>query len=249
MSRVEIISITKPEKNEFKHLSPEELIVAIARVSNQKNELNTATAPKLLKFCILNNHWSIFQQVDICFKVRTSRAIAAQILRHYSADFQELSQRYTTVPDIEPIELRYQGKSNRQVGEEPLDNNDPLYNVVQTEIDNAKRAYNKLIDGGVAKEVARMIMPLSSSTDLYMKNNVRNWLAYFNVRLHKHCQKEHRDIAWQILEVFKVYFPEITKVFHNYEFALNHHMFDTLVLEKYLGETKMREILTQQEEK
>jgi thymidylate synthase (FAD) len=98
----------------------EELISYCARVSNPSNQLNVETAPKLLKYLIKHKHWSPFEMVHATIEINTSRAIAAQILRHRSFSFQEFSQRYSTATKLEPIELRKQGKTNRQVGDESL---------------------------------------------------------------------------------------------------------------------------------
>jgi thymidylate synthase ThyX len=89
---IKLISITQPQikiEDDSRFLTPEELIVYCARVSNPSNQLNIETAPKLINYCIKNKHWSIFEQVDFTVEIKTSRAIAAQILRHKSASFQE----------------------------------------------------------------------------------------------------------------------------------------------------------------
>ena len=97
---VKIIAITQPlikTEDGSRNLTPEELIVYNARVSNPSNQLNIETAPKLLAYCIKNKHWSVFEQADFTVMIKTSRAIAAQILRHKSASFQEFSQRYAKI--------------------------------------------------------------------------------------------------------------------------------------------------------
>ena len=89
---VSLISITQPFLSDLKN--PEDIIAYCARVSNPNNQLNTETAPKLLKFLVKHKHWSPFEMVDMTLEIKTSRAIAAQILRHRSFSFQEFSQRY-----------------------------------------------------------------------------------------------------------------------------------------------------------
>lgn len=220
---VDLVSMT--ESFIFKdgvRLSPEEHIVYCARVSNPNNQLNTETAPGLLKYCIKHQHWSIFQQVDMAVEIKTSRAIAAQILRHASADFQEFSQRYSEVQTFEDIELRKQGKTNRQVGDEvfdPILSLDTPYGTVSNEyasrfiedhIEAGKRLYKALITENVAKESARMVLPLSTQTTMYMKNNIRNWIHYIDLRTKEDTQKEHREIANEIKLIFMKYFPNIS---------------------------------------
>jgi thymidylate synthase (FAD) len=123
MSFARLISITKPESTRLirDNYSAEDLIVYIARVSNPENQMNRDTSAKLIKYLIDHKHWSPFEMVDATFEIKTSRAIASQIIRHRSFSFQEFSQRYSKVNDYEPIELRLQGNKNRQVGQEVVD--------------------------------------------------------------------------------------------------------------------------------
>ena len=210
---VKLIAITQPlikTEDNSRFLTPEELITYEARVSNPNNQLNTETAPKLLNYCIKNAHWSIFEQADMTFEIKTSRAIAAQILRHKSASFQEFSQRYSEVTDFEPIELRLQGKTNRQVGDEPI-NSEEFDVIIKNHIINSKLLYNNLIKRGVAKESARFVLPLNTQTTLYMKNNIRGWIHYLQLRCSEHTQKEHRAIGQEIKKIFIEHFPNISK--------------------------------------
>lgn len=209
---VKLISITQPlvkTKEEDRSLTPEELIVFSARVSNPSNQLNLETSPKLLNYCIKNKHWSIFEQVDFTVEIETSRAIAAQILRHKSASFQEFSQRYAEVTKFEPFEFRMQGKTNRQVGDEVVEI--PELNIeIQNHIIKSSVLYHQMVGSGIAKECARFILPLSTQTTIYMKNNIRNWIHYLDLRCSEHTQKEHRLIANEIKKIFIEHFPNIS---------------------------------------
>lgn len=212
--QVKLISITQPlikTEDNSRYLTPEELIVYCARVSNPSNQLNLETSPKLLNYCIKNKHWSIFEQVDIAVEIKTSRAIAAQILRHKSASFQEFSQRYAEITEFEPIEIRKQGKTNRQVGNEILTLPAHLQADLEYHSFKSKNLYDKLIKEGVAKECARFVLPLNTQTILYMKNNIRNWIHYLELRCSEHTQKEHRLIANEIKKIFIDNFPNISK--------------------------------------
>lgn len=205
---VKLVSVTKPLIGGLE--TPEELISYCARVSNPSNQLNTTTAPKLLKYCIKHKHWSIFEMADMCVEIKTSRAIAAQILRHRSFSFQEFSQRYSNVTNIEPIELRKQAESNRQSSEEVISDT-VINNVVKFAIDHAVQTYEKLINSGVAREVARLVLPLASESTLYMKGSVRSWIHYLSVRCEQDTQKEHRLIANQIKTIFAEQFPTVAE--------------------------------------
>jgi len=202
---VKLVSLTQPFVEGIK--SAEELISYCARVSNPSNQLNIETAPKLLKYLIQHKHFSPFEMVSMAVEIKTSRAIAAQILRHRSFTFQEFSQRYASIVGLEDIEWRLQGKTNRQVGEENVDLSPDLFN----EVDKAQKActiaYENLITAGLAKECARMVLPLNTSTTIIMNGTIRSFIHYLEIRCKDDTQKEHRDIANSIKELFISKFP------------------------------------------
>ena len=205
---VNLISITEP--NIFSSGNAEELIAYCARVSNPSNQDNMKTAPRLLKYLIKHKHWSPFEMVDMTVEIKTSRAIEDQILRHRSFSFQEFSQRYSSVAEIEPIELRKQAESNRQSSEEVID--EPVINnVVQHAIDTATMTYQKLLTQGVAREQARMVLPLAAQSCLYMKGSVRSWVHYIDLRTQQDTQKEHRLIAEECKNIFIANFPSTSE--------------------------------------
>ena len=189
----------------------EDLISYCARVSNPTNQLNTETAPKLLEYLIKHKHWSPFEMVSATIEIQTSRAIAAQILRHRSFSFQEFSQRYSTATELEPIEFRKQGKTNRQVGDEEIQLTPYQVDIVDNAEKACLKAYEHLLGSGIAKECARMLLPLSTKTTLYMSGNIRSWIHYIELRSTEDTQKEHRQIALEIKEIFKQKFPNISK--------------------------------------
>jgi thymidylate synthase (FAD) len=202
---VKLVSVTKPIIEGIN--SAEDLISYCARVSNPSNQLNVETAPKLLKYLITHKHWSPYEMASFTVEIQTSRAIAAQILRHRSFSFQEFSQRYSQSTSFEDIDWRTQGKTNRQVGDEEVDLSPELKDEVDTTLATCKELYDKLIEKGLAKECARMILPLSTSTTLYMTGNVRSWIHYLELRTKEDTQKEHREIADDIKKIFIREFP------------------------------------------
>lgn len=202
--------------------TPEELIVYTARVSNPENQMNRETSDRLVKYLIKHKHWSPFEMVDLTVEIKTSRAIAAQILRHRSFSFQEFSQRYSAVAEIEPVQLRTAGATNRQSSLEPCNPtlfNSPLYaeDIINEHLENSQQLYEELINKGVAKECARMVLPLATSSTLYVKGSVRSWIHYLQIRCDETTQLEHREIALSILDIFKVQFPNIYQAVFTYE--------------------------------
>ena len=187
---IKLISLTQPNIEGLK--TAEDLISYCARVSNPSNQLNTETAPKLLKYLITHKHFSPYEMVNMCVEIKTSRAIAAQILRHRSFSFQEFSQRYAD-PTL-------QGKTNRQVGDEEVDLSPELKEEVDTTLATCKELYDKLIDKGLAKECARMVLPLTTSTTLFMSGTIRSWIHYLEEQ--KKTHKKNIELLQKKLKRF-----------------------------------------------
>ena len=187
-----------------------------ARVSNPNNQDNENFAG-LLKYCIKHQHWSIFEQAFMSLEIETTRGIAAQVLRHRSFTFQEFSQRYASTnlltSDIQLPELRRQDDKNRQ---NSIDDLDPfvkqkLEAQMITLFSSAESLYNQMIEYGVAKECARMVLPLCTPTRLYMTGSCRSWVHYINLRSAHGTQKEHMDIAEACRKVFTEQFPTVSE--------------------------------------
>lgn len=217
---VRIISITKSLVDGIE-MGPEDLIVYTARVSNPANQMNVETSEKLLRYLIKNKHWSPLDMVDMTVEVKTSRAIAQQILRHWSHRFQEFSQRYAEVVEMEPVQLRKAGATNRQSSSEDFDPqisvdcgndivpHDQASLAIEDHLSYCQSLYKALLEAGVAKECARMVLPLTTQTTIYMKASARSWFHYLEQRCDSHAQLEHRQVAFAILEIFKQYFPNL----------------------------------------
>jgi thymidylate synthase (FAD) len=225
---VKLVSVTIPTfesaiSNES--MTPEEFVVYIARVSNPSNQMNMETAPRLINYLVKHKHWSPFEFVDLTVEIVTRRSIAAQILRHKSFSFQEFSQRYSSATRVQDIELRKQAEKNRQssaeifnpdLSETNLSNYKESGNIkaadaVSEFLEASMRLYSELISAGVAREVARDILPLATETTMYMKGSLRSWIHYLELRTLDDTQKEHRDIANQIKHIFIENFPNISE--------------------------------------
>lgn len=202
---IKFISITKPILKEIENFDSEQLLSYIARVSNPSNQMNTLTSAKLLKYCIKNKHWSVFEHINMTFEITTSLAIATQILRHRSFTFQQFSQRYSKSElEFEPIEFRLQDNQNRQNSIDITDWNNKYEYILEQIYElqhSATLLYNLMLQNNIAKEVARFILPQNCSTTLYMTGNLRSWLHYIELRADKATQKEHRIIADAIKEI------------------------------------------------
>jgi len=190
----------------------EELIAYMARVSNPENQNNPETAPKLLKYLMKNKHWSPFEMVNVCMEIKCTRDIARQILRHRSFSFQEFSQRYAEALEWETGEARLQDNKNRQNSLPTQDRElerwweDEQRKVVA----QARFSYGAALNNGIAKEVARKLLPegLTMST-MYMNGTLRSWMHYVDIRCDEATQKEHRVVAEQCRAVLAKEFPSL----------------------------------------
>ena len=206
MEKVKVVSVTP---------DAEKTMAYIARVSNPANQENDNFSG-LLKYCIQHEHWSVFEQSSMTLEIETTRAIAAQILRHRSFTFQEFSQRYAKSNELGKIELpqlRRQDKKNRQ---NSIDDLDPfvqqkLEAQMITLFSSSQSLYNQMIEEGVAKECARMVLPLCTPTKIYMTGSCRSWIHYINLRSAHGTQKEHMEIAEACRKVFTEQFPAVSE--------------------------------------
>ena len=194
----------------------EKMMGYVARVSNPNNQENPEYS-KLLAYCIKHNHWSVFEQAHMTLEIETSRAIAAQILRHRSFTYQEFSQRYADTGllanDIPLPELRRQDTKNRQNSIDDLEEEQvhAMHKAISDLFKESQDVYRYLLDMGVAKECARMVLPLATPTRIYMTGSVRSWIHYISLRSANGTQKEHMDIANMCKEIFVEQFPTCAK--------------------------------------
>lgn len=204
--------------------SVQELIAYCAKVSNPQGQMNMATSERLLSYLIENQHWSPFEMASALIEVKTTRDIARQFLRHRSFSFQEFSQRYANVEDMENSfvirEARLQDTKNRQ---NSVETDDGVLQAAWTAHQNAvveksKRAYRWAIDNGIAKEQARAVLPEgNTASTLYANGTIRSWIHYVELRSANGTQKEHRELAVEIGKAITQIFPMIDNLTANHE--------------------------------
>lgn len=198
--------------------TPEELIGYCARVSNPANQDNPDVA-KLLRYCFKHGHVSIFEMADFTFEIQTSRAIAAQILRHRHFNYQEFSQRYAKVQAFEVYEARLQDPKNKQNSLEVEDAELAEWFIeAQEAVSELSEAYyNAALEKGIAKEQARFLLPMSVQTTMYMKGSLRSWIHYLAIRRGPETQKEHRDIANAIYDILLKEVPSVMELLPDFD--------------------------------
>lgn len=212
---VELISVTP---------NAEETIVHIARVSSSRKD-KTEKVEGLINYLIKNKHWSPFEHGSMTVEIETSKAIGIQLIRHRSFTFQEFSQRYQNVGIMEggmfeDVEIRRQATDNRQSSTDVFDPDVqiPLYGhgdgkaseLVERTLNMCRLAYDQLLEAGVAREQARMVLPMATKTRIYMTGTVRSWIHFLALRDDGHAQLEVQLIAREIKKIFKDEFPIIS---------------------------------------
>lgn len=192
----------------------DDLVAYMARVSNL-----TATkgdpSEKLINYLIKHQHWSPFEMVNLCVSIECPRDISRQILRHNSFRFQEFSGRYSAYEGLyEDREVRMQDRENRQ-NSLPCDDRktrEKWATLVKLVRNTCFAAYDAALSLGIAKEVARVLLPEGLvPTKMYMNGTVRSWIHYINIRTGPETQKEHRDVALAVKRIFVESYPGVAK--------------------------------------
>ena len=213
-NKVRAIGVTLPVVDDIP--DSEGILSYAARVSSPNNQQNFETAGKLLQYCVKHKHYSVFETCNIVMEIETPRDIARQILRHRSFSFQEFSQRYAAAQNFITRECRLQDYENRQ-NSFPLDPNSEFDSVLQKEWSDMLDTYLKAVDDlykwaltqGIAKEVARVILPEGlTMSRMYMNGTVRSWLHFIQVRDDEGvAQKEVVDVARKAKVELLKHFP------------------------------------------
>lgn len=190
----------------------EALIAKLARVSNPANQDNP-NYEKLIKYLIKHKHWSPFEMASMCVEIETTRAISPQILRHRSFSFQEFSQRYAEVTDLDIPQLRNQDEKNRQNSTDDVAPETSNYykTRIADHFAQAMELYESMLHSGIAKECARAVLPLNTVTRMYMTGTIRSWLHYIDLRGCEGTQREHQKIARSIGQILADELPTVAR--------------------------------------
>ena len=213
MFNAKLIAVTQPVVDGIEDVK--ELIAYCARVSNPANQHNMDTAEKLLAYLKKYKHWSPFEMANAIVEVNCPRDIARQLLRHRSFSFQEFSQRYADVSQLESAfcirDLRMQDTKNRQNSVKTEDDELQLWWKTQQEnvLSGISVVYKEALEKGIAKEVARVVLPEGlTMSRLYVNGTLRSWMHYLDVRMERGVtQEEHVVLATLIAEQVNKAFP------------------------------------------
>ena len=212
--KVRLIGYTQPPEDIVGLDDLQDIVAYCARVSNPSNQINSETSGKLLDYLIKHKHWSPFEMCSATLEIEPTRDIARQFLRHRSFSFQEFSQRYADIRDLDNNfvirEARLQDLKNRQNSVENIDAalEDEWANKQMAVVETAKMAYNWAIENGIAKEQARAVLPEGNTVSrLYVNGTLRSWIHYIELRTANGTQLEHMQLAEEIAKVITKIFP------------------------------------------
>lgn len=211
--KCKVIGVTQPVVDFIP--DSEGIISYAARVSAPQNQSNFDTAAKLLKYCVDHQHYSVFETCNITMEIEAPRDIARQILRHRSFSFQEFSQRYAESTEFITRECRLQDENNRQNSIETQDKDLQMWwsDSQSFLLEKVEDLYKQALDKGIAKEVARCILPEGlTMSKMYMNGTVRSWLHYCSLREANGTQLEHQDVAIKCKEEVVKFFPFLESV-------------------------------------
>lgn len=218
MAKVKVVLETTAVDPDFPGKTIEDYLAYVARVSNPANQELNANPHRLIKHCLEEKHWSVFETAYITLQLDTNLGVAPQLLRHRSFTFQQFSQRYAKPDalkvDCEIPQARRQDTKNRQ------STHDDLPDQLKAEWERragevaalAKSTYDWAVGQGIGKECARFVLPTMTPTRLYMTGNVRSWIHYVQTRCAPDVQLEHRRLAEEIRSVLAGRLPIIASV-------------------------------------
>ena len=218
--KVKAIGVTQPVVDFIP--DAEGIVSYAARVSNPQNQSNFDTAGKLLKYCVEHGHYSVFETVNLVMEIEAPRDIARQILRHRSFSFQEFSQRYAEAQNFVTRECRLQDNKNRQnsISIDETDGESEALKIADWKafqldvISVVADYYERALKMGIAKEVARCILPEGlTMSRMYMNGTLRSWLHYCQLRDGNGTQLEHVDVAQKAKKEVLKHFPFMESVF------------------------------------
>jgi len=210
----------------IQHVGDDLTVVNAARVSfgKRKDKLDSGDE-KLLNYLAKHKHFTPFEHCSLTVNIKCPMFIRSQIHRHRTFSYNEVSRRYTSenLEFYTPETFRKQHGSSKQCSDGEFDNlvNDDLRMEMDNWHQSALTYYNELINNGVAREIARGILPQNLMTEFWMTGNLRNWIHFLGLRVDSHAQKEVQDVANPILNIIKDKFPESAKSLFKHSLSID----------------------------
>lgn len=205
------------------HMGSDAAIVEAARVSYQTGTKATRTDRALIRYLMRHKHTSPFEMCEVKLHLRAPIFVLRQLLRHRTASINEESGRYSEVREMffSPAlgDLAPQSLDNKQgrEGEFPLHKQKAIRNVIEANNEYSYASYKALLAEDLARELARLTLPLTTYSSLYWKIDLHNLLHFLTLRTDSHAQKEIRDYADAILDIIRPLFPYAVEAWEDYQ--------------------------------
>ncbi len=205
------------------YMGSDAAIVQAARVSYGAGTKKVSEDRGLIRYLMRNRHTSPFEMVEFKFHVKLPIFVARQWIRHRTANVNEYSGRYSVMKEefYTPADedIRFQAKDNKQGRSDELVPEEIKRKLVDTLNASQKQAYeqySQFVDDGLAREIARINLPLSLYTEWYWKIDLHNLFHFLRLRLDKHAQKEIRDYAEIMAKMVQTVCPMAYEAFEDY---------------------------------
>ena len=199
------------------HENLDAAIVQAARVSYGSGTKTINDDRALLRYLMRHKHTTPFEMVEFKFRIKCPIFVARQHMRHRTASVNEISARYSIITNeyYTPSPFRSQSITNKQGSEEPMDDLE-VYSWYTDACEKAFQTYEKMLEKGVSRELARCVLPQSTYTEFYWKINLHNLMHYLKLRMDSHAQKEIQDLANMIYAIVKEKAPITAEAFEDY---------------------------------
>ena len=218
--------MSKIEVRYINHMGDDLSVVNSARVSFGKNKEELEKEDiKLINYLAKHRHFTPFEHCTLSVLIKCPLFIRSQIHRHRTFSYNEISRRYTS-ENLElyiPETFRKQHKSSKQCSDGEFSNleNIDLATDMENFHENTLVYYNDLLDMGVAREIARGVLPQNLMTEFWMTGNLRNWIHFLGLRIDSHAQKEVQDVARPILKIIKEKFPDSARALFQHQLSID----------------------------
>lgn len=206
------------------HMGNDDAIAQAARVSYGKGTKKISEDRALIRYLVRHLHTTPLEMVDFKFHIKCPIFVARQWIRHRTASINEYSARYSEMPDesfVPAIKtIKPQSTDNKQgrAGEFTIDQQWHTKDIIEDTWKDAFESYRKMLNSNVAKETARVVLPVSAYTEFYWKMNLHNLLHFLKLRLDKHAQYEIRVFAEAVFKLIQPVVPIATEAFTDYIF-------------------------------
>lgn len=234
------------------YMGDEDSIANSARISYQKGTKAISENVALIDYLWRNQHTSVFESCEIQFHLKMPIFIAAQFLRHRTANLNQISARYSVISDEFYLpsldQLCEQSKGNKQGRDKPLNQNVAIkiQSDMQETYEFAYKQYQKLLETGLARELARSVLPQAIYTELYWKMDAKNLMHFLKLRCDPHAQQEIREYAFVILDIFKLWLPNLYKTFNNHTVNSKNISANNLeLLKQCIDPTKVQDMIAE----